>query len=230
LQTHQREFDDMEYAPRTRVPSKGKETKTRIGASRLPDCCDLQGVFINEDVPAFHRERQLVCYSGLLVTEALYAKFQSKYTAPRLWSCRRSLERTRCSCWATPLRLARSSTTVLEVAEMVRCQRKQQHTAAAQAARSQADICFRHAANCALRSVSAAHLQSILTTRVDGKKIVSNQVAAVWTLADLPLSKGVELLLDYGGASFWSAAIHEHCVVCFCRDSNDSCQMTAPSK
>jgi hypothetical protein len=82
LQAHQREFDVMEYAPWTRVPFKVKEVKTVIAASRLPGCSGLQGVFIDQDVPASYKPQQLVYYPGLLVTEELFVKFQSKYHCP----------------------------------------------------------------------------------------------------------------------------------------------------
>jgi hypothetical protein len=50
--------------------------------------------------------------------------------------------------------------------------------------------------------------------------VVSADVAAVWALADQVIPAGTELLLNYGGDSFWSPSFvtQEHCAQCFSRE------------
>jgi hypothetical protein len=82
-------------------------------------------------------------------------------------------------------------------------------------------LLFCCAANCMLRSVRASDVDACKSRR-NGKWVVSADVAAVWALADQVIPANAELLLDYGGASFWSPSFvsSEHCAECFSRDAS----------
>jgi len=55
---------------------------TRVAASTLPGCVGLQGVMLETDVPARHKQHQLLLYPGLLMTEELYTEFSRSYHCP----------------------------------------------------------------------------------------------------------------------------------------------------
>ena len=81
------------------------------------------------------------------------------------------------------------------------------------------------AANCALRSVASDNVKNVLSLGSDGKWTVSAKVAGIWALADTRIKAGTELLLCYGGKSFWIPCFiqEEHCVVCFRRNADEDC-------
>ena len=83
--------------------------------------------------------------------------------------------------------------------------------------------------NCQLRSVRKDKVKDICKLGSQGKQRVSAEVAAVWSLSDIELVVGQELLLDYGPL-FWNL-LHEpeHCALCFSRTTSDDDQMVPVS-
>jgi hypothetical protein len=219
-------FDALPCYPFTRERAWPKAPKTRVAASSLPGCIGLQGVFMEQSMPAHSKSQRLLHYPGLLMTEELYRKFQQQYHCPTALQLPAFQE---CDLMIVGDPTAAGAI----VNDGVKSGKERTfHIIFSCAARAVRFILIAHlcfvarvcAANCRLLSVSKENLPFIKKMSKDGKYHVSAEVAAVWTLPDVPLACGAELLLDYGGKDFWdpSFVALEHCAVCFSRDDTDA--------
>lgn len=74
-------FDQLPFHPWTDNRKKPR-VKTTVGLSMLPGCHGLRGVHLAEDVMVGYNEVALLFYPGLLMTDAMFELFNSKYYCP----------------------------------------------------------------------------------------------------------------------------------------------------
>ena len=76
-------FDAMPYEPWTQAPKSAGVGKLQFkAAAASPPLTGLRGVFSLQSVPAATQERQLLYYSGLLISSELYQRFCAQYYCP----------------------------------------------------------------------------------------------------------------------------------------------------
>ena len=235
-------FDEMPYEAWT-VPPKGydgldeRQFEQRPAA---PPLSGLRGVYLRKGctVPAKSTARQLLYYSGLLVTSALFKLFVEQYFCPTAlelpalaYTNKKGAkvimlvigDPTSLGALINDGKFGRDGTNSRTHADAVLHSRVR--CSLPSLLRCSVSSDDEEACNCQLLSVKEAHLSRVLTPSplANGKKRVSTEVAAVWTIPDEPIAAGQELLLDYG-ESFWAGEkaeadveVVEHCALCFSR-------------
>ena len=81
VQEHAAAFEALNFHPWTRTHSRFG-VKVAISASTLSGCAGLRGVLLNEEVVTGSREKPLLNYPGLLLTQPLLQAFNALYYCP----------------------------------------------------------------------------------------------------------------------------------------------------
>jgi hypothetical protein len=173
----------------------------------------------------------LLCYRGLLVTEALLNTFAEQYYCPTALRLS-SLDYKDAAGGAVEMSIIGDPQQPGAVINDGRYARVQSlsprrivtvlwRRCATSLLTSLALLCMCGVANCSLESICPEQVAHVMKACADDptKFEVSAQVAMVYALPNKRFTAGTELLIDYGECDFWHRleTEEEHCVRCFSR-------------
>jgi hypothetical protein len=229
LQSNAAAYAELPYLPWTK-PAHKSGIATEIVSSKLDGCAGLRGVTLVQDLITGDRDVPLLYYSGLLMNEAMYQQFADEYHCPTAlelpslaYTDARTAQRHKMILIGDPTTAGAIINDGVYSGLEGQFRSRRQQLRGCRFRFAHCMWCCSCAANCKLQSVKMAARKDALTKHKNGKLIVSAQVAAIYALPGQHLRAGTELLLDYGGKSFWTDTFisAEYCAQCFARHSPD---------